>query len=321
MTDAPDVVVLRRSAHGMDTEEYARELRKRLPDWTVARAATPAEERDLVERAPVVTGHRLPPAVLEAADAMEYFACASAGTGHLPLEALADRGVVVSNGSGVHGPNIAEYVLGQLLVFTRDFHRSWRQHEGREWRHHQSRELKGDTVTIVGLGAIGREVARRLPPFGVETIGVRYTPDKGGPTDEVIGLDHDAFHEALSRTDYLVIASPLTAETRGLVGEAEFETLPSDAVLVNVGRGPIVDTDALVSAVQTNRLRGAALDVTDPEPLPPDHDLWGFDNVSITPHNAGHTPEYYARLAEIVAANLERAAETGDYGTIENRVA
>ena len=101
-------------------------------------------------------------------------------------------------------------------------------------------------------------------------------------------------------------ACPLTDETRGLVGREEFVTLPPNAVLVNVARGPVVDTDALVTALRGNWVRGASLDVTDPEPLPPDHPLWGLDDVLITPHNAGHTPQYYERLADIVAENVRR---------------
>jgi phosphoglycerate dehydrogenase-like enzyme len=99
-----------------------------------------------------------------------------------------------------------------------------------------------------------------------------------------------------------------------------FKTMKPDSVLVNIGRGPIVDTDDLVSALKSNAIRGAALDVTDPEPLPSDHDLWTFDNVLITPHNAGHTPNYWERLADILARNVEQVEETGSYEELENQV-
>jgi phosphoglycerate dehydrogenase-like enzyme len=130
-------------------------------------------------------------------------------------------------------------------------------------------------------------------------------------------LGSDALHEALARTDCLVLCCPLTEETRGLVGEAEFTTLSSDAVLVNVARGAVVETDALVSALRRGRIGGAALDVTDPEPLPDDHPLWGFDDVLVTPHTAGATPEYYERLADLVADNVRRI---GDGRQLRNRV-
>ena len=320
MSDELDVLVLRRGTHGMPVEEYAAAIRERLPGTTVRLARTPTEERDAIQRARFATGMTLEEELLEEADELEVFACAYAGTGHLPLDRLAERGVTVTNASGVHGPNIGEHVLGAILRFTRRFHVATRQQRRREWRHYQAHELQGSTVTIVGLGAIGTSVAARLEPFGVETIGVRYSPEKGGPTDEVIGFDGEAFEAALARTDYLVLACPLTDETRGLIDADAFVTLPPEAVLVNVARGPVVDTDALVSALRSNRIRGASLDVTDPEPLPEDHPLWGFENVQITPHNSGHTPRYYDRLADIVARNVEHIRETGTSEGLENQV-
>jgi phosphoglycerate dehydrogenase-like enzyme len=320
MTD-PTVGVLRRSTHGMPVEAYADALRERLPDHAVRLGGTPAGERELVADCEVVTGMDLDEDLLAHADAMQWFACAYAGVGHLPLAELDERGVAVTNAAGVHGPNVAEQVLGAVLSMVRRFGEARRRQDRREWRHFQAGELHGSTVTVVGVGAIGEAVIERLAGFGVETIGVRYTPSKGSPADETVGLtDDDALHGALARTDHLVLACPLTDETRGLVGVEELETLGPDATLVNVARGPVVDTAALVAAVRRNALQGAALDVTDPEPLPVDHPLWTFENVLVTPHNAGHTPAYYERLADIVADNVERVAETGEYGGLENEV-
>lgn len=309
MDDEPDVVVLREGTEGLSTEPYADELRERLPDHEVRRARTPGEERELVERARIVTGVRIDEELLDRAERLELFACAFAGTEHLPMGALEKRNVAVTNAGGIHAPGIAEGALGSMLVFARRLHEGWKRKANREWRHFQSTELTGSTVTIVGLGSIGQALTERLAGMEVETIGVRYTPEKGGSTDEVIGFDFEEFHDALARTDYLAIACPLSDTTRGLIGEAEFATLPPEAVVVNVARGPILDTDALVSAVQTNSIGGAALDVTDPEPLPPEHPLWNFENVLITPHTGGHTPKHWDRLAEIVADNVERLDE------------
>ena len=317
-----DVLVLRKGAHGISTNEYAAALRERLPDdVTVSRPGTPAGEAAAAEEATVITGHDVTAEMVENAPNLRLFACASAGYEALPLETLAENGVAVTNASGVHGPNIAEHVVGAMLTFARDFRRFFRQQDRHEWRRHRAGELHGSTVTVVGLGAIGQAVVERLDPFGVDTVGVRHTPEKGGPTDEVIGFDQDDFHDALSRSDYVVVACPLTDTTEGLVGAAEFDTLEPHAVLVNVARGPIVDTAALVEALQKNAVGGAALDVTDPEPLPPDHELWDLDNAFVTPHTSGHTPRYYERLADIVAENWERAAETGSFDDLRNQVA
>lgn len=310
--DRPDVVVLREGTEGLSTEPYAEELRERLPDYEVRRARTPGEERNLIEHARVATGVRIGEELLESAGELELFACAFAGTEHLPTDALRERGIAVTNAGGIHAPGLAEGVLGNMLVFARRLHEGWRRKGNREWRHFQSDELTGSTVTIVGLGSIGEALTQRLEGMEVETIGVRYSPEKGGPTDEVIGFEEKGFHDALARTDYLVIACPLTDTTRGLIGAEEFATLPPEAVLINTARGPIVDTDALVEAIQYNAIRGAALDVTDPEPLPPEHVLWGFENVLITPHTGGHTPKHWERLAEIVAGNVAAIDGSGD---------
>lgn len=317
MVDA-DIAVLRQKIHGMPAEGYVEALRERLPDREIVYARTPAEERELLRTVPVAAGFSVTPDLLDEAENLELFACSFAGTGHLPMEELEDHGVAVTNASGVHGPNIAEHVVGSILSFARGFHTAWRRKERTEWRSFETHELQGSTVAVVGLGAIGQTVVDRLGPFGVDTVGVRYSPEKGGPTDEVLGFDE--LHDALAVADYVVVAAPLTDETEGMFDANAFKTMKPSSVLVNIGRGPIVDTDALVETLETNAIRGASLDVTDPEPLPRDHDLWTFDNVLITPHNAGHTPNYWERLADILARNVKQAEELGAYEELENQV-
>jgi len=314
----PDVVVLRGGVHGLSADDYADAIRERLPDHEVVQARTPAEERDLVAHTPIATGLHLSEDVVSEAEDLRLFACLYAGYDHLPLDAFRERGVAVTTASGVHGPNMAEHVVGAIVAFSRGFPRAWRQQERREWRQIQVTELAGSTVTIVGLGAIGNAVVEALSGFDVHTVGIRRSPERGGPTDEVLGTD--ALHDALARTDYLVLACPLTEETEGLIGSAEFETLPPRAVLINVARGPVVETDALVAAIRSTSIRGAQLDVTDPEPLPEDHPLWGLENVFVTPHSAGYSPKYYERRADILAENVRQAEESGGYEDLTNQV-
>jgi phosphoglycerate dehydrogenase-like enzyme len=322
----PDIAVLRQKIHGLSAADYAETLRTRLAehpalaDATVSLARTPAEERDLLREASVATGFDVDPDLLDEAE-LDLFACVFAGTGHLPMDAFAAHDVTVTNASGVHAPNISEHVIGAMLSFARGFPTAWRRQQERQWRSYQTTELTGSTVAVIGLGAIGEAVVDRLDAFDVHTIGVRYSPEKASPTDEVVGFDDAAgVHDALARSEYVAVAAPLTDTTEGLLDAEAFRTMRPDSVLINVGRGPIVDTDALVSALQSNAIRGAALDVTDPEPLPQDHELWGFDDVLLTPHNAGHTPQYWERLADILVENLATAAETGGYENLRNQV-
>jgi phosphoglycerate dehydrogenase-like enzyme len=316
------VGVLRAQAHGRSSEEAATALRERLPDHEIEYARSGEAEHRLAATSDVLVGLRADEDLLPSMEDVRLFAAGSAGVDHLPLDALADRGVAVTNASGVHGPGVAEHALATMLLLTRRLEVGFRRQQRTEWRRFQSRgELNASTVTIVGLGAIGETLAERLSGFDLQTIGVRNSPEDGGPTDEVIGFDGADLADAFARSDYLVLAAPLTETTRGLVDEDALRTLPTDAVLVNVARGPLVDTDALLTALRKNWIAGAALDVTDPEPLPGDHPLWTFENVLLTPHVAGDTPDYWARVADIVAENVGRLETEGEDADLVNEVA
>ncbi len=314
-----DVLVLNHTAHEIPSAECASALEPQLGDREVTLAASSNEELALISEAEIVVGYNLRPELLERAANLRLFACSSSGVGHLDLDALEERGIAVTNAAGVHGPNIAEHVLGWMLMITRRLDEGIERQENREWRHFKAfDDLQGSRVCVVGLGAIGNAIVERLEGFNVETVGVRYTPEKGGPTDEVYGFDKIV--DALANVDYVVIACPLTKTTEGLIGELELATIPHDAILINIGRGPIVDTDSLVNTLRSNRLRAAALDVTDPEPLPEDHPLWNFDNTYITPHCSGYTPHYWERVADILARNLERVNDTNSFENLENQI-
>jgi len=300
-----DIVVLHHKIHGLDPAAYAETIRTELPDADVAVARTPAEEAEYLGEASVATGFQIDPDLVTASETLELFVCTFAGTGHLPIETLEAEGVRVENASGVHGPNIAEQVLGYVLADVRNLRQGWEQHRRAEWNHYQGGELRGSTATVVGMGPIGEEIIARLSDFGVETIGVSYTPEKGGDADEVVGFDE--MLASAARSDYLVLACPLTETTEGLVDEQLLNALPTNAMLVNVARGKVVDTDDLVAALRGNDIRSAALDVTDPEPLPSDHPLWSLRNCLVTPHNAGHTPEYWNRCTAILRDACEEA--------------
>ncbi|MGQ4554310.1 NAD(P)-dependent oxidoreductase [Halobellus sp. GM3] len=313
------VLVLDDAVHGIPVREYVDALSEQLPEATMVHPKTASERESEAVDADVITGLFLPESLLSAATELRLFAAVSAGYDQLPLDHLRERGVTVTNASGVHGPNIAEHVIGWLLTFVRRLDEGIRRQNRAEWRHFQAAgELNGSTVTVVGLGAVGTAIVNRLEPFGVETIGIRYTPEKGGPSDEVLGFDE--IESALVRADYLVLACPLTETTAGLIDADTLDVLPSDAIVVNVSRGGVVDTDALVNAIRRGQLGGAALDVTDPEPLPQDHPLWNFQNVFITPHVAGYTPAYWTRRADILARNVEQAEETDTWTGLENQV-
>ncbi len=316
----PDILVLRQGEERLSMADYRQEIEKKLPNYDVQLATTPDEECKLSEKAKIITGGLLRDDVLETAASLQLFAGTTSGYTHLPLDKLQDRDIAVTNASGTAAPGIAEQAIGNILIFSRNIHKGWLQKQTNQWNHYQASELQGSTVTIIGLGSIGLAVARRLDGFGVDTIGIRYTPSKGGPTNEVYGFDKQSIHSALARSQYVVIACPMSEITMDLFGEDEFDTLPPEAVIINMARGGIVKTHELVEAIQKGKIRGAALDVTDPEPLPNDHPLWSLDNVLITPHMAGHTPYHWERLADILKRNVRNIEKTGEYTGLENQV-
>lgn len=208
--------------------------------------------------------------------------------------------VMVYNARGVYDAPLAEWVVGAILAMQRGLVRSRDAQTRGEWDTIEPPELSGQRVVILGLGSIGTAIADRLRPFGVDVIGVGRTARDG-----VRGLaDLD---EVLRDADILVDILPLTRETTAVLDARRLSLLPDGALLVNAGRGRTIETAALVEELRTGRIR-AALDVTDPEPLPPEHPLWGLSNVLITPHMAGDSPESTVRAFELAGDQIRRFA-------------
>lgn len=208
--------------------------------------------------------------------------------------------VMVCNARGVYDAPLAEWVVGAILAMQRGLVRSRDAQARREWDYSEPPELAGRRVVILGLGSIGTAIADRLRPFGVEVIGVGRTARDG-----VRGLaDLD---DTLRDAEILVNILPLTGQTRGLLDARRIRLLPDGALLVNAGRGRTIETAALVEELRSGRIR-AALDVTDPEPLPPDHPLWGLPNVLISPHMAGESPGSTIRAFALAGDQIRRFA-------------
>ena len=212
--------------------------------------------------------------------------------------------VALTTSAGVYATPLAEFALLGLLAFAKDLPRLLRNQADRRWDRFMMAELRDWTVLVLGLGGIGREVARLASAFGARTIGVKRTPGEVPHVDEVQSTDR--LRELLPRADALVVTLPSTAATRGLLDREALALLPSHAVLVNVGRGAVVDEDALVEALRDGRLAGAALDVFAVEPLPAGSPLWGLPNVLIAPHAAGQSVHDDERLVELFCDNLRR---------------
>jgi len=304
MSDRPTVLI----PHHVPLDS-AREvfegIETRRPDLDLHLATTPEESREAIDEAEIAVTFGLDEELLERAETLEWIQALSAGVDRYDFETLEERGIALTNASGVHAEPIGEQVLGYMLTFERNLHKAARQQERGIWERFRGGELAGKTVGVVGLGAIGTRVAELSQAFDMTVIGTKGNPDDApDAVDEVFGPD--GLHEVCQRSDYLVVAVPLTDETRGMIGRWEFRMMQSDAVLINVARGEVVDQDAMVHALQQGAIGGAGLDVFETEPLPQDSPLWDLSNVVVTPHMSGSTPEYMDRCAELFVENYDR---------------
>jgi len=249
---------------------------------------------------------RLTPAMLAAAEKLQWVQATGIGLEGSMFPELIASGVVLTNMRGVYSDHIADHVFGYILTFARGLHVYLRQQLSHTWQpgvpiHY----LPETTLGILGLGGIGAEVARRGRFFGMRVLAVDPFP-KGDTSlaEQIWGLD--GLSEMLGKADFVVICAPHTPLTERLFGPAELRAMKSTAYLINIGRGIIVQLDALTEALQTGEIAGAALDVFEREPLPPDHPLWEMDNMIVTPHVADTGPYVPARRMELFLENVRR---------------
>jgi phosphoglycerate dehydrogenase-like enzyme len=238
---------------------------------------------------------------------VRWFHTSSAGVDHPAFQRVMQRGVRLSNGGGTQAKPIAQWTMMFMLAAAKGL-RPWLDRQAnREWKSHESDELTGRVCGIIGLGAIGLEIARLAKAFEMQTVGVRRSPAPAANVDRVLPLG--ALDDLLEAADYVVVAAPLNEQSRHMLGEREFGLMKPTAWLLNVGRGAIVREAELVKALAEGEIAGAALDVFETEPLPEDSPLWTMPNVYVTPHNSGSSPYSLERAVEVFAENLERFAK------------
>jgi phosphoglycerate dehydrogenase-like enzyme len=221
----------------------------------------------------------------------------------LPLSDL-DPDVTISHTPGLNAEMIADYVMCVTSMLAWDFPRLIRNQLHGQWERWPVDRLEDRTLVVIGLGNIGRAVVRRAQAAGMHIIGVKRTPEPVSGVQRVVGPTE--LHSVLSVGDFVVLAVPLTPETAGMIGALELQAMQQTAYLINVGRGPVVQQEALVAALRQQDIAGAALDVFEQEPLPADSELWSLDNAIISPHMSSWSGDYRARAAELFCVNLER---------------
>ena len=236
---------------------------------------------------------------------LKYIHTTSSGIDHMPLDYIRDHGIVLCNARGVYSAPMAEFALSAVLQLYKAAPLFYEQQRAHVWKLHDTlRELAGRQVTIVGAGSVGTECAKRFSAMGCRCVGLCRHPDDSAA--------HYAAQRSITRldallpeTDILLLTVPLTGDTRGLMDARRFALLKDGAVLVNIARGPVVDAGAMLAALRSGRLSGAAVDVVDPEPLPPDDPLWDAPNLILTPHNSFIGDGDAQRMFELVYQDTE----------------
>lgn len=267
---------------------------------------------------------KLTAALLGQAGRLRWVQSPTASLEHYVFPELVEHPAQLTNMRGLFSDVIADHVLGYILCFARNLHHYLRRQAERTWAPCGGENARGDfaagpgvvndmdrahrhlsdqTLGVVGLGHIGREIARRGAAFQMRILGLDPYAE---PPENVELYRPDQLHELLGQCDYVAIAAPHTPETAGMFGEAEFDAMRDDAVLINIGRGVIVQLDPLTVALQRGRLGGAALDVFETEPLPADHPLWALPNVILTPHVAACSPRVAERHLATLLENVRR---------------
>jgi phosphoglycerate dehydrogenase-like enzyme len=289
-------------------EEDLTQVREAAPEMRVWVTQDRAQIEAALDEIEIIAG-RFPRDLLPRARNLRWYQSWAAGVDWLLRRPEAvDLDFVLTNASGVHAIPISEHILALLLAFARGVHRAVRDQGRGEWVPYEQQqvfELYGKTMLLIGVGAIGERTAQAANTLGMRVWGVRRNPDDGAPGVERM-FGPGQLHDALPEADFVVLTTPLTHETQGMIGEPELRAMKPTAILVNIGRGGTIQEGALVQALQEGWIAGAGLDVFETEPLPEDSPLWAMDNVIITAHYAGSTPQYMERALEIFLDNLRR---------------
>jgi phosphoglycerate dehydrogenase-like enzyme len=293
-------------------EKYMAQI-KEISGVDVVKATDPDEILREIEDAEVLFSNKITPEQFNRAKKLRWIQSPYVGVDSLLIDEVKESEVIITCSRGIHASQASDHVFALILAFARKLPELLNDQRRKVWKVRHPipfdplDELKGKTLGIIGLGAIGREIARKGKCFGMRVIGVKREPSEVEHVDEVYGMnDENGMERVLKGSDYLVLCVPLTPETTNLIGREELRKMKESAYLINIARGEVVDEDALITALKERWIAGAALDVAKTEPLPETSELWELDNVIITPHVAGSTPYYWERATAIFVENLRR---------------
>lgn len=292
---------------------FSERLSQEFPQLTLVRITDNDAIAEEIRDTEITLASSLQPEQFQAARNLRWIHSPSAAVHHLLFPELASSDVVLTNARDVHGPVVAEHVIALIFALAKNLPAAIRFQQKHVWGQEISwltgqrpHELAGATLGLVGLGSIGRAVANHAAALGMKVIAARQHPESAKPESVHEVLPASRFDELLARSDYVVLAAPVTQSTQKMIGRPQLAKMKPDACLVNVSRGELIDEPALIDSLRDRKIRGAALDVFEKEPLPADSPLWDLENLLITPHTAGMTEKLWERHYALFSENLRR---------------
>jgi phosphoglycerate dehydrogenase-like enzyme len=292
-------------------DSEARRIAVALPQHDVVDARTAEDRRREFPAADVILSARMTSEDARLCERVKWIQSTAVGVGSMLVPEIIERDIIVTNARGCHSEPIAEHAIAMALAVRRSLHTAVRRQIDRVWAQEELQivpcpPISNSRVLVVGLGEIGRRVAKLAAGLGFTVTGLRRRLDQPTPdgVGRVIGVSE--LLTELPQTDVLILAAPRTSETGAMIGRAEFAAMKPTTVLVNVGRGRLVDESALVEALSTHRIGGAAIDAFEREPVPSDHPLWTLPNVLLTPHIAAFGSDYWKPAVDLFLENVSR---------------
>ena len=298
-------------------EDYKKVLESKFPELTIHSAFKEEEIGDFIQKAEILITSRISDVLIKKALKLKWIQATTTGVDYLTNLPSLRKEVLLTSTRGIHGPQMSEMAFLLMLALSRNFSQVIRNHDQKIWDRWPGKLLYQKKVGIVGLGAIGKEIAKKCKAFGMVVYGIA-TKER-----EVEGVDYsfgdENLAQVLKEVDYLILVVPNTPRTRKMIGAKELSLMKPTAYLINIARGEIIDEEALVDALKTGKIAGAALDVFNTEPLPADHPFWELENMILTPHLGGMSENYVIQVLSIFEENLRRFLR-GERDNLINRV-
>lgn len=285
-------------------EDYKKSLDPKFPELSIDAFAEEGEIGDVIEKIDILMAIKISDGLLRKASNLKWIQAKTTGVDQILSLPSLKKDILVTSTRGIHGPQVSEMAFLLMLALNRDLPRMIRNQDKRVWERWPAKLLYQKRVGILGVGVIGEEIARKCKAFGMVVYGIDIIQKEINAVDTFYGPE--ALVQVIQEVDYFIISAPSTPQTYKMVGAEVLSRMKPTACLINLGRGDIVDEEALIHALETGKIAGAALDVFATTPLPKDHPLWGIKNVIITPHVAGLCDVQVEQVCSIFEENLRR---------------